>query len=96
VERRIKAPMQVGGKPVDAFEVPILESTERWTELTLEDGAVIRLKPMIVGVIRVEGQWDQEGNPIYAIKGGPNLMSIVSVPERLKRPSSSTVHGKAN
>ena len=45
----------------------------------MEDGAIIRIKPMVVGVIRVEGQWDQEGNPVYALKGGPNLMSVVSV-----------------
>ncbi|HUE03011.1 MAG TPA: hypothetical protein VMR62_25810 [Bryobacteraceae bacterium] len=96
MERKIKAPMQLGGPAVDAFEVPILESTERWSELTLEDGAVIRIKPMIVGVIRVEGQWDQDGNPVYALRGGPNLMSIVSVPDRLKKPVGRTTQGKAN
>jgi hypothetical protein len=88
--------MQLGGPAVDAFEVPILESTERWTELTLEDGAVIRIKPMIVGVIRVDGQWDQEGNPVYALRGGPNVMTIVSVPDRLKKQASKTSQGKAN
>jgi len=96
VERRIKAPMQIGGPAVDAFEVPIQQSIERWTEITLEDGAVIRIKPMIVGVIRVDGQWDQEGNPVYALRGGPNIMSIVSVPDHLKKMAGKTTQGKAN
>jgi hypothetical protein len=96
VERRIKAPPQLGGPNIDAFEVPIVESVERFTDITLEDGAIIRIKPMVVGVIRADGQWDQDGNPIYALRGGPTLMSIVSVPDRLKRPSGKTTQGKAN
>ncbi len=96
MERKIKVAIQPG-RVVDAFDVPIRESTERWTELTLEDGAVVRVKPMILGVARVEGQWDQEGNPIYALRGGPNMMTVVSVPENLRRPTGAgPAQGKAN
>lgn len=88
-EKKIKFQQQPGGPLLDGFEVAIRESTERWTEVTLEDGSVIRIKPMILGAVRVEGQWDQEGNPVYALKGGPGMSTIVSVPDHLKRPAVS-------
>jgi hypothetical protein len=96
LERKIKIPAQPGGQLVDGFEVPILESVERWTELTLEDGAVIRIKPMVLGVVRLDNQWDQENNPLYAIRGGQNVMTIVSVPDRLKKPATPATQRKAN
>lgn len=96
MERKIKVAIPPSGKLVDASEIPILESTERWTELRLEDGIVIRVKPMIVGVARIDNQWDAEGNPVYVARGGPIVMTIVSVPDHLKKPPGATSQGKAN
>ena len=95
MERKIKISLKPGAPPVDGFEVPIQESSERWTELTLEDGTVLRIKPMIVGVVRLN-QWDAENNPIYALRGGQNIMTVVFVPDRLKKPSGIPSQGKAN
>ena len=63
---------------------------------TLEDGAIIRVKPTIIGAVRVEGQYDPDGNPFYALKGGPNAMVIVQAPEHLKKPAGAGSQGKAN
>jgi hypothetical protein len=68
----------------DAVDVPVKETVERWTEIELEDGARLRVKPLVISVARVEGQFDQDGNPVYAVKGGQTL-AIVSVPDNLKR-----------
>lgn len=76
---------------IDGNEVPISESTERWSEMILEDGTILRVKAMVLGAIRIDGQWDPEGNPLYALRGGPPTVSMVSVPDRLKRPGSITV-----
>lgn len=69
---------------VDGTEVPVTESVERWTELKLEDGAVLRVKPIIMSVVRMEGKYDPQGNPMYAIQGG-HAMVIGSVPEHLRQ-----------
>jgi hypothetical protein len=69
--------------PVDAYEVGVMESTERWTELKLEDGSVLRVKPLVSGAIRIEGKFDAEGNPVYSLKA-TQITTIVSVPEHLK------------
>jgi hypothetical protein len=78
-----------GVKMIEGNEVPITESTERWTELHLEDGAIIRVKPNVLSAIRVDGQYDQDGNPMYALKGS-QTMTIVSVPDHLRKGSKET------
>ena len=69
---------------VDGYDVPITESTERWTELKLEDGTVIRVKPNVLSAVRIENKFDQDGNPMYAIRGS-QTMTIVSAPENLRK-----------
>ncbi len=81
---------------LEGYDVAIRESTERWTELTLEDGSVLRVKPMVVGAIRIDGQWDPEGNPVYALKGGPNVSMLASVPDHLKKPGTTSGTKKTN
>jgi hypothetical protein len=76
--------MPPDGRMVDGFEVPVLESTERWTEIKLEDGSVLRLKPSVISAIRIPGQYDPEGNPMYALKA-TNTMMVADAPEHLKR-----------
>ena len=71
--------------PKQGTEVSVVESTERWSEVTLEDGTVFRLKPTVISAVRIDGEYDLEGNPMYALKAQP-LVSLVSVPEHLRRP----------
>jgi hypothetical protein len=82
-ERKIKVPGK-DGKMVDAIDVPIEQAIERWSELTLEDGTVVRAKMSIASIARVEGQYDPHGNPLYLANSSP-IISIVSVPDRLKK-----------
>ncbi len=87
-ERPVKAPSPEGkGGFVDAFDVPILESSERWSEFTLEDGTVFRVKLSLASALRIPGQWDEEGNPMYALKTQPSMV-LVSTPERLQKPKA--------
>ena len=75
---------------VDGNEVTITESTERWSELRLEDGTVLRVKPNVLSAIRLVGRFDNEGNPMYALRGGQN-MAIVSTPEHLRKDASGKI-----
>lgn len=83
-ERKVKVPFPLPNSPLrDGVDVPIKESTDRWTETTLEDGTVIRIKPGIIEAVRIEGEYDPEGNPAYALKVQPTTLLIA--PEHLKR-----------
>jgi hypothetical protein len=78
----------VGLGDVEGTEVGLVESVERWTELKLDDGAVLRIKPVVISVLRIEGRYDPQGNPMYAVQAG-QTMTIVSTPEHLHRPSTA-------
>ncbi len=70
-------PMKIArpdGAQVDVHEVPIESATERWTEIVLEDGSVLRVKMNVGVVYRVDGEYDPEGNPSYVIKGSPGVI----------------------
>ena len=74
-----------GGQLVEGEEVNVDDdaSSERWSEYTLTDGAVIRLKTVVSSIVRLDGQYDGEGNPIYVIKSTPAVI-VKSVPDKLK------------
>ena len=77
-ERKVK--FKLGSEEVDAWDVPIEETTERWTEIKLEDGAVLRLKTVVGAVFRMDDKTDADGNPVYAIKS-TNALVTVNGPE---------------
>jgi hypothetical protein len=87
-DKKIKANVPGVGDALDAIEVPISDTTERWTEVTLEDGSVIRVKPVVIAAARVEGKYDQEGNPIYSLRLS-QVMVVASVPERLRKNAAT-------
>jgi hypothetical protein len=81
--RKVKLPMP-DGRMVEGIEVPIKESSEPWSEVHLEDGTIFRLKAVVASVVRIDGQFDQEGNPVYVVKA-TQAVSIVEVPESLRK-----------
>lgn len=88
-ERRVKIPYPMPNSPPrDGWEVQVRESTEKWTEVTLEDGTVLRLKISVLGAIRVDGEYDAEGNPAYSLKMNP-VVTIVNSDPRLRRPANA-------
>jgi hypothetical protein len=74
--------------PAEGSEVGVTESVERWTELRLEDGSVLRVKPTILTVIRINGRYDPQGNPLYAIQGAQTMM-VSSAPDHLRQGAGS-------
>jgi hypothetical protein len=82
---KIKIPF--GGKMVDGTDLSIVESKEAWGQYTLEDGSVIRVKVSVMGVVRMDGQYDNQGNPTYALKA-VLLSTPVSIPENLRKKAN--------
>ncbi len=71
------------GDLVDAEQMEAIQSNERWNEYFLEDNSVIKMKLVVTKIVRLVGQYDQAGNPIYSI----NSTNVVSVdcPDSLKK-----------
>ncbi len=84
-EKRIKVPFPTPqSQPIDGHEVPIVQSTERWSEVTLEDGSVLRVKPNVISAVRIDNQYDQDGNPAYLIRTS-QTMAVASAPPNLRK-----------
>jgi len=80
-----KTKVQVPGIPgiVDAVEVAVDEAIERWTDVKLADGSTLRIKTVLLGVLRIEGHYDADGNPMYQVKA--NQIMTVDAPDQLKK-----------
>ena len=79
-KRTVKLP---DGRDVDVTEIGYRTSGEYWNEYLADDGTVIRVKLIATEVLRLDGQFDQEGNPVYIVK--TTNVTNVSAPENLRR-----------
>lgn len=49
-------------------EVDVAEAKEAWSEYRLTDGTVLRIKPVMIGVSRVNGAETDDGEPTYNMR----------------------------
>lgn len=54
--------------PAEAEVIDVNSSNENFNNYMLADGTVLKLKTVLVEVLRVDGMWDEEGNPAYVVK----------------------------
>ena len=66
--------------------VRIEDSTERWSDVSLEDGSILRIKPVVTGVIRLENKYDAAGSPVYVVQS-TNVLAV-DAPEEVCKPAS--------
>jgi hypothetical protein len=83
VERAAKVTLP-DGRVVDGVEVAVDETTERWTEVKLQDGTMIRVKMTVISAARATKDYDPQGNPIYSVNMAP-VVAVASVPDKLRR-----------
>jgi hypothetical protein len=79
-KRRIKLP---NGVEIEAEVIGFRSNAEHWNEYLLDDHTVVRLKPVVTEILRVEGQYDANGNPAYMIQS--TNVTAVDAPEELRR-----------
>ena len=81
-ERRYKVPLL--GRDTDVTEVPIQSMSEKVSTYELEDGATLAVRAVVTAVLRVEGQYDNDGNPVYLLKNNI-VVTPTSVPDNLRK-----------
>ena len=80
-KRTIKMPYK--GRMIEAEEMIVERATEEWNTYLLDDSTVIRLKPVVLRVARIPGEYDDEGNEIFIVKS--NNVLVVDSPEDRRR-----------
>ena len=83
---RKKIPSPPDGQPRDAELIPVKTAKELVNVYELEDGSVISFKVVVTEIWRVDGVYDNEGNPSYIVRSA-NIVTITA-PENLRRRSS--------
>jgi hypothetical protein len=58
------------GRNVQVTNVPVVKKNEQASEYELEDGSTIQFRAVATAVLRIDGQYDGEGDPIYIVKNG--------------------------
>jgi hypothetical protein len=71
------------GREIEAESVPVDRAQEEWSQYFLADGTVVRLKPVVLRVLRIPGEYDEEGNEALLVRS-QNLM-VVDSPDEKKR-----------
>lgn len=72
------------GEDCDALELDFEIEKEGWNIYVVEDGTRLRMKVVVTKLVRIEGHYDEEGNPVYLVKSGN--MVVASAPEHLRDP----------
>ena len=85
-DRKIKVNLPGVGL-VEGVQIQVLESVERWSEIKLEDGTVLRIKPVVMSVTRIDGRYDNEGNPMYAVQAGQAM--VANAPDHLRQSAQA-------
>ena len=83
-KRKIRDP---SGKIVDGTWVGIIESTERFSDVKLDDGTHLRVRTVVQEVIRFDNLWDPNGNPVYSVNS-TTMPTVLDSPAVLKKPAS--------
>lgn len=79
-KKRLKLP---NGSEVDATVLSFQAGGEHWNEYLVDDGTVIRVKLVATEILRLDGQYDAQDNPVYLVQS-TNVMAVSS-PDKLKR-----------
>jgi hypothetical protein len=74
--------VRLGNQEFEGEIIPFRGNVEHWNEYLLDDGSVVRSKVIAVEMVRVDGQYDAEGNPLYIINS--TNINHVSSPDELK------------
>jgi hypothetical protein len=74
------------GREVNVTDVPIVQRTDHVSEYVLEDGSVIRFAAVPTSVLRLDGEWNADGSPVYLVAHG-SVVTTVEWPPALRKPS---------
>lgn len=71
------------GPEKEAQLIDVQQSNEHWNQYLLGDGTVIKMKLVATEVWRVDGEYDQDGNPMYVVKSS-NVLTV-NPPDELRK-----------
>lgn len=78
----MKEKFNLHGKLIDATLMPVTQTVEHFNEYLLDDGSVVRVKCVLKKMLKLDGIFDAERNPVYVAQT-QNILTA-SCPEAVK------------
>ncbi len=78
-----KRKVNVGGQEFMAEPIDFEPEREGWNTYILHDGTTLKLRTVVAEVLRVEGAWAPNGDPLYIITS--QAVVNTTAPDALKR-----------
>jgi len=86
----VKIVSPISNREVEAVNVDFEPKAEPWATYELSDGSVLKMRSTVTGVVRLEGEHDLAGNPLYNVSNQVQIR-VVSAPRELR--GSPTIGG---
>jgi len=64
----VKIISPVTQRQVEAEQIDFEAKTEPWSTYELTDGTTLKVRVILTGVLRIEGEYDQSGNPLRRLE----------------------------
>ena len=81
-----KRKVNLGGREYVAESVEFETDRENWNSYILHDGTELKLKSVVSEIMRVEGAYGPNGDPLYMVQAS-NIV-VTAAPDSLKKPSN--------
>ncbi len=78
-----KRKINYGGQMVDAQSLEFKTAGEEWNEYWLADGSTVKVKLVVLDIVRVDGRFDANDDPVYLVKS-QNVVQI-HAPSKLRK-----------
>ena len=63
----VKVVSPVSQREVEGTQVDFESVAEPWASYKLSDGSMLKVRTIVTAVLRLEGEFDAAGNPIYTV-----------------------------
>ena len=80
--RKKKVPLP-DGRVVEGTVMSFQTGGEHWNEYLVDDGTIVRVKLVVTDIIRLDGEYNAKGDPIYTVES--TNVSAISAPEELRQ-----------
>ncbi len=78
----VKVVSPLSQREVEGTQVDFESVAEPWAAYKLSDGSTLKIRTIVTGVLRLEGDYDAAGNPVYTINS-QNILQV-NAPKALR------------
>jgi hypothetical protein len=78
----VKVVSPLSQREVEGTQVDFESTAEPWASYKLSDGSVLKVRTILTAILRLEGEYDAAGNPIYTVSS--QTVVQVNAPKNLR------------